>query len=211
MKIDTKSSALIVVDIQNDFCPGGALEVPNGDDIIPTVNSVAPKFEHVIATRDWHPKGHISFASRHPGHDPFEVIKVGELDQILWPDHCVKASSGAEFHPNLDLESVGLVLHKGRDIDLDSYSGFFENDYKTPTGLHYYLNGFGIDSVFVCGLAMDVCVRYTSLDARKVGYTVYLISDATRAVDQPEGTKTEAEEEMKSAGVKLISSKDVGE
>ncbi len=210
MSMDTSKTALIIVDIQNDFCPGGALEVPAGDKIIPTVNRIAPMFRHVVATRDWHPEGHISFASRHPGHEPFEVITVGDLDQILWPDHCVKASEGAAFHPDLDLEPVGLVLHKGRSKELDSYSGFFENDHQTPTGLHYFLNGFGVDTVYVCGLAMDVCVRYTALDARKLDYRVHLITDATKAVDQPEGTKAEAEEEMKSAGIRLVSSREIG-
>lgn len=199
-----RNSALLVIDVQNDFCPGGALAVAGGDEVVPVINRIMSKFSLVVATRDWHPEGHVSFASRHPGKHPLETVNVGGVDQILWPDHCIKGSPGAEFHPNLDIRYVNLILHKGVRPDLDSYSAFFENDHETSTGLAAYLQGLGFDTVCVCGLAEDVCVRYTAVDARRLGLQTYVIADAARAVGPEAGR---ARDEMRAAGVIYVDSK----
>ncbi len=202
-------AALIIIDVQNDFCPGGALAVENGDAIIPVINRIAPEFRQVIATRDWHPEGHISFASRHPGKQPFEQITVDGLDQVLWPDHCIQASEGAAFHPDLDLRPVDLIVHKGTKKELDSYSALFENDHTTPTGLEGYLNRLGISTVYFTGLAADVCVFYSAMDAVKVKYKTFVIFDATRGVDQPAGNVERTKEEMLEAGVTFVESSEL--
>ena len=199
-------AALIVIDLQNDFCPGGSLAVEEGDQIVPVVNALAPRFRRVVATKDWHPANHISFASQHEGHEPMETIEVDGLDQILWPDHCVQATEGAEFHPEFDVHPIDVIVHKGTNPVLDSYSAFFENDHKTPTGLTGYLQSLDISTVYIVGLAADVCVYFSALDARKVGLQTYLITDGTRGVDQPEGNVERTREDMKEQGVHFIAS-----
>jgi nicotinamidase/pyrazinamidase len=174
---------LIIVDMQNDFCPGGALEVPRGDEVVPIINRLAAKFRNVVLTQDWHPRGHSSFASSHPGKRRFETIAASYGPQVLWPDHCVQATQGAEFHPSLQVPQAGLIVRKGTDRAIDSYSAFYENDRKTPTGLVGYLRERGLSRVFLAGLALDFCVRYSAEDARREGFAVFVIEDACRAID----------------------------
>lgn len=181
----TSSDALLVIDLQNDFCPGGALAVPEGDQIVPLVNRLAQRFEHVILTQDWHPAGHISFASSHPGTKPFSTIEVSYGTQTLWPDHCVRGTQGADFHPGLDAPHAELILRKGLRRDIDSYSAFLEDDHKTPTGLASYLRERGLKRLFLCGLAYDFCVRYSAIDGTAAGFECIVIEDATRAVALP--------------------------
>jgi nicotinamidase/pyrazinamidase len=176
-------SVLIVVDVQNDFCPGGALAVPCGDEVVPIVNRLAAKFRHVVLTQDWHPSGHSSFASSHPGKQPFETITVSYGPQVLWPDHCVQTTPGAELHKSLDIPHAELIVRKGTDRAIDSYSAFYENDRKTPTGLVGYLRERGLSRVFLAGLALDFCVRYSAEDARRDGFAVFVIEDACRGID----------------------------
>lgn len=174
---------LIVVDIQNDFCPGGALSVPHGDEVVAIVNRLAARFRHVVLTQDWHPRGHLSFASSHPGKKPFESIMVSYGPQVLWPDHCVQGTPGAEFHRGLDIPHAGLVIRKGNDRAIDSYSAFYENDRKTPTGLIGYLRERGLNRIFLTGLALDFCVRYSAEDARREGFAVFVVEDGCRGID----------------------------
>ncbi len=174
---------LIVIDMQNDFCPGGALAVPGGDDVIPVIQRIAPLFAHVLLTQDWHPAGHSSFASRHLGKQPYEQIELSYGTQTLWPDHCVQGSHGAEFHSKLRLPQAELILRKGFRGEIDSYSAFFENDRATPTGLLGYLKERGLARVFLAGLAYDYCVGYSALDARRLGLPAMVIGDACRAID----------------------------
>lgn len=174
---------LLVVDIQNDFCPGGALAVPSGNDIVPLVNRLASHFEHVILTQDWHPPGHQSFASSHPGMRPYQSIQVHYGTQILWPDHCVQGTSGAEFHADLSIPHAELVLRKGYHRDVDSYSAFYENDRKTHTGLAGYLRERSFRRVFLAGLAFDFCVRFSADDAIREGFEAVVIEDACRGID----------------------------
>jgi len=174
---------LIVVDIQNDFCPGGALAVPRGDEVVPIVNALARRFRHVLLTQDWHPRGHLSFASSHPGAAPYQTIEVAYGQQVLWPDHCVQGSKGAAFRADLDIPHAELVLRKGYHREIDSYSAFFENDRKTRTGLSGYLGERGFRRVFLAGLAFDFCVRYSAEDARREGFDVVVIEDACRGID----------------------------
>ncbi|MFP4063936.1 MAG: bifunctional nicotinamidase/pyrazinamidase [Bacteroidales bacterium] len=176
--------ALIIVDIQNDFLPGGALEVPAGDQIIPLVNKLQEKFSLVVATQDWHPDGHGSFASAHEGKKPFEKTMLGDLEQILWPDHCVQGTQGAAFAEDLSMNAVEAIFRKGMDHAIDSYSGFFDNGKKKTTGLADYLRGKGVKEVYICGLAGDVCVAFTALDAIGEGFETFLLEDATRPIDQ---------------------------
>ena len=201
-------NALIIVDVQNDFCPGGALPVPEGDKIIPVINGISKKFFKVIATQDWHPENHISFAKTH-NKNVGEVVEIDGVKQILWPVHCVEGSSGANFHKDLDLSNVDLILRKGRNPLIDSYSAFFENDKKTETGLHYYLKGLGINDVYICGLALDYCVYYTAMDSVKLGFNTYVILDATKGVDVPEGNIEKATSHMEKEGIRLIKSSDL--
>ena len=174
---------LIVVDVQNDFCPGGALAVPRGDEVVPIVNRLAAKFRNVVLTQDWHPRGHLSFASAHPGKKPFETIAAPYGPQVLWPDHCVQGTSGAAFHEDLQIPHAGLVLRKGTDRAIDSYSAFYENDRKTPTGLIGYLRERQWARVFIAGLALDFCVRYSAEDARAENFAVFVVEDACRGLD----------------------------
>ena len=202
-------AALILVDIQRDFCPGGSLAVAEGDSIIPVVNAISHRFRRVIATRDWHPDRHVSFASRHEGSEPFDMVEFDGIEQVLWPDHCVQGTAGATFHPQLDLRPIDLIVHKGTNQDLDSYSALFENDHTTPTGLEGYLRTLGISSLYLSGLATDVCVLFSAIDARKLGFEVTLITDATRGVDQPEGSVGDALKQMRDSGVKMCVSNEL--
>ena len=174
---------LIVVDIQNDFCPGGALSVPRGDEVIPLINQLAERFPNVVLTQDWHPPDHLSFASTPPGKNPYDTIMVDYGPQILWPDHCVRTTLGADFHKNLDIPHAALVLRKGIDRKIDSYSTFYENDRKTPTGLVGYLRDRGFKRVFLAGLALDFCVRYSAEDATRECFEVVVVEDACRGID----------------------------
>ncbi|TVQ21638.1 MAG: bifunctional nicotinamidase/pyrazinamidase [Spirochaetaceae bacterium] len=206
--MDTTRAALLIIDVQNDFCPGGALAVEDGDAVVAVANAVAPGFGRVVATRDWHPAGHVSFASRH-GRQIGSTASIDGVEQVMWPDHCVQGTRGAEFHPDLDVRPIDLIVHKGTRANLDSYSAFFENDHRTPTGLEPYLKGLGIGEVFVCGLATDYCVYFTVMDAVKAGFTTRVIADAVRGVDLPDGNVERTIREMKSAGVAFIDSAEI--
>ena len=199
---DSEREVLIVVDIQRDFCPGGALAVPEGDAIIPAVNALARRFKHIVLTQDWHPPGHASFASSHPGKAPFDTIELDYGAQTLWPDHCVQASDGATFHPALDIPSVELIVRKGYHLGIDSYSAFRENDRKTPTGLAGYLRERGFDRVTICGLATDYCVFYSAIDARAAGFDTTVVLEASRGIDLG-GSMAPALSAMREAGVVL--------
>ena len=196
--------ALLVVDVQNDFCPGGSLAVPEGDVIIPRVNELIGRFEHVLLTQDWHPAGHSSFASSYGGKAPFETIELAYGTQVLWPDHCVQGTHGAALHADLRIDRAELIIRKGFRKAIDSYSAFFENDRVTPTGLAGYLRERGIDTLYLTGLATDFCVKYSALDGRAEGFTVYVIEDAVRGIDT-EGSVARAWEEMREAGVQVVS------
>lgn len=174
---------LIVVDIQNDFCPDGALAVPRGDEVVPLVNRLAAHFRNVVLTQDWHPARHLSFASSHPGRSPYDTIAMPYGPQVLWPDHCVQGSLGAAFHKSLHIPHAGLVLRKGTDLTIDSYSALYENDRRTPTGLTGYLRDRGLTRLFIAGLALDFCVRYSAEDAVAEGFSVVVIEDACRGID----------------------------
>jgi nicotinamidase/pyrazinamidase len=194
--------ALIVIDIQNDFCPGGALAVANGDAIIPRVNALMDEFSAVVLTQDWHPKGHSSFASSHSGKVPFESVTMAYGEQTLWPDHCVQGSDGAAFHPGLRTDPADLVIRKGFRPAIDSYSAFFENDRTTPTGLDGYLRSRGISSVTFVGLATDYCVAYSALDAARLGYRATVLLGACRGIDLG-GSLARMTDEMRAAHVAL--------
>ena len=199
------NDALIVIDVQNDFCPGGALAVADGDAVIEPIHHVAAKFEHIVLTQDWHTAGHASFASAHPGKKPFEQIEVSYGMQTLWPDHCVQGSRGAEFHPSLQLTRAELILRKGFRPQIDSYSAFFENDRTTATGLAGYLRERSLTRVFLAGLAYDFCVGYSALDARRLGFEAIILRDACRAIDL-NGSVAETEAKFAEAGVVLLES-----
>lgn len=175
--------ALLIIDVQNDFCPGGALAVAEGDHIVPIINHLQTSFEHVILTQDWHPAGHASFASVHEGKAPYELVDFPYGPQVLWPDHCILGTGGAAFHPALETDKAELIIRKGFRQAIDSYSAFFENDKKTSTGLAGYLKDRGITSLFVTGLALDFCVCWSALDGRRMGFDVTVIQDATRGID----------------------------
>jgi nicotinamidase/pyrazinamidase len=196
---------LIAVDVQNDFCPGGALAVTEGDAVIAPIHRVAPRFQHVVLTQDWHPAGHSSFASSHPGKRPYEQIELSYGQQTLWPDHCIQSSKGAELHAKLNLPQAELILRKGFDPEIDSYSAFYENDRTTPTGLAGYLANRALTRVFLAGLAYDYCVSYSALDARRLGLQVYVLRDACRAIDL-NGTVAATDAEFAKAGVRIIES-----
>ncbi len=194
--------ALIVIDVQNDFCPGGALAVPNGDEIVAPINAMMPDFDAVILTQDWHPAGHSSFASSHLGKAPYDLVEMPYGPQVLWPDHCVQGTLGAEFHPDLRTDA-DLILRKGFRSAIDSYSAFFENDRTTPTGLEGYLRTRGIDRLTLVGLATDFCVHYSAVDAARLGFDVTVRTDACRAIDL-DGSLAAAEQAMQTAGVALL-------
>lgn len=197
--------ALIVVDLQNDFCAGGALAVKDGDAVIPVIQRVAPRFEHIVLTQDWHPPGHCSFASSYPGKKAGELATVGGREQRLWPDHCVEGTRGAELHPELRMERAELLLRKGFRREIDSYSAFFENDRTTPTGLAGYCRERGLERMFFAGLAYDFCVGFSALDARRAGFEAAVIRDACREIDVA-GSVAAMEREFDRAGVWVVES-----
>ena len=201
-------AALVVVDVQNDFCPGGALEVPDGDAVVPAINRIAPRFAARILTQDWHPPGHRSFASSHPGRAPFETAELAYGEQVLWPDHCVQGTVGAAFHPGLATDGADLVLRKGFRPEIDSYSAFYENDRRTPTGLAGYLRGRGISRLVFVGLATDFCVAWSAIDGAREGFEAAVVEDACRAIDL-DGSLAAAWEEMAAAGVARVRTSDL--
>ena len=196
-------TALLVIDVQNDFCPAGALEVTGGNEIVPYINKEMVKYDCVILTQDWHPKGHSSFATSHEGKNPLELIKMPYGDQVLWPDHCVQGSKGAEFHPELNIEQANAIIRKGSNPCIDSYSAFFENDRKTPTGLDGYLKSLEIEKINLVGLATDFCVNYSAQDAANLGYKVSVLEKMCRAIDL-NGSLAAAKSEMQDCGVEFI-------
>lgn len=197
------TDALIVIDVQNDFCPGGALAVAEGDQIISRINGLMGDFVTVVLTQDWHPANHASFAANHPGAEPFSLIEMPYGPQVLWPTHCVQGTKGAEFHADLQTDPAQLVIRKGFRPGIDSYSAFFENDHTTPTGLEGYLRSRGVTAVTLVGLATDYCVAYSALDAARLGFGVTVLEGATRAIDL-NGSLVEAQGKMRAAGVRLI-------
>ena len=196
------TSALLVIDMQYDFCPGGALAVPEGDSIVPGINALMAQFPAVILTQDWHPAGHSSFASSHEGMAPFDMVDMPYGRQVLWPDHCVQGSQGAAFHEALDTDRADLIIRKGYNPAIDSYSAFFENDHTTPTGLHGYLQTRGIDDLTMVGLATDFCVNFSAVDAARLGYRVTVRQELTRGIDL-DGSLNAALAGMREAGVVL--------
>lgn len=192
--------ALLLIDVQNDFMPFGSLPVAGGDAVVPVANELARKFDLVVATQDWHPAGHGSFASSHAGHRPGEVVKLGGVDQVLWPDHCVQNSPGASFHSALDVACIDRVVRKGTDSAIDSYSGFFDNGHLKDTGLSAYLSDRAVDEVWIAGLATDYCVKFTARDARALGLAVTVVEDGCRGVDLAAGDVERALAEMVAAG-----------
>jgi len=199
----------LVVDVQNDFCPGGALSVPRGDEVVPIVNRVARRFDHVVLTQDWHPRAHVSFASSHRGRRPYEAIEVSYGEQILWPDHCVQGTRGAAFHADLDVPHAELVLRKGYRREIDSYSAFYENDRTTRTGLSGYLRERGFARVFLAGLAFDFCVRWSAEDARREGFEVVVIEDACRGIDAA-GSVANTRNALAAIGARCVASAAAG-
>lgn len=207
--IKKAKNALLIIDVQNDFCPGGALAVNEGDKVIPAINSIQNKFYKIIATQDWHPNEHISFASNHKGKNVYDVIEVNRIQQVLWPVHCVAGSYGADFHKGLNISNFHLILRKGTNAEVDSYSAFRENDKKTLTGLSGYLKALNIEQVFVVGLATDYCVYYSAMDAVRYGFETYVIIDACRGVDVPANNIQSAICSMESNSIKIIDSSDL--
>lgn len=198
-----KQSVLIVVDVQNGFTPGGNLAVANADEIIPKINQLAQKFEHIVLTQDWHPDQHISFAHNHPNKKPFETIELDYGRQVLWPKHCVQGTRDAEFHPHLNIPTAQLIIRKGCHQNIDSYSAFMEADRKTPTGLNGYLREHQINTVFIVGIATDFCVAWTAIDAAELGFDTYVIEDACKAIDL-NGSLQQAWQDMLQKGVHRI-------
>lgn len=208
MTIQAKK-ALILVDLQNDFCSGGRLAVPRGEEVMPVANRLQPLFDLVIATKDWHPAGHVSFVSTHPGHRVGDLVMVDNIPQELWPDHCIQGSPGAEFHPHLEAHSITKIFLKGTDPLIDSYSTFFDNEHLRSTGLAAYLREQGVEELYVMGLATDYCVKYTCRDAVRLGFKVYVIEDGCRGVELRPGDVAKAFEEMRGEGVGLVKSSEV--
>jgi len=194
---------LLIVDIQNDFCPGGSLSVPSGDEVVPLINGLAARFAHVVLTQDWHPRGHLSFASSHPGKKPYQTIALAYSTQVLWPDHCVQGTSGAAFREDLAVPHAELVLRKGYHREIDSYSAFFENDRKTRTGLAGYLRERSFRRVFLAGLAFDFCVRYSAEDAHREGFEAIVIEDTCRGIDV-DGSMAATRERFRILGICCI-------
>lgn len=203
---NSEKCVLVVVDLQNDFCRGGALAVEGGDQVVAPINAIFPRFERVVLTQDWHPRGHVSFASSWPGKEIYESVEAEGIAQTLWPDHCLQGSSGADFHPGLRTERASIIVRKGFRPRLDSYSCFFENDRRTPTGLDGWLRGLGLSELYFAGLATDFCVLYSVLDALRLGYKVAVVADAVRGVDPPPGGARRAMDEMRSRGAAFIES-----
>ena len=196
-------TALLIIDVQNDFCSAGALEVVGGNEIVPYINEEMAKYDCVVLTQDWHPKGHLSFATSHEGRNPLELIKMPYGNQVLWPDHCVQGSKGAEFHPDLNIEQANAIIRKGSNPFIDSYSAFFENDRKTSTGLDGYLKSLEIEKISLVGLATDFCVNYSAQDAANLGYKVSVLEKMCRAIDL-NGSLAAAKSEMQDCGVEFI-------
>jgi nicotinamidase/pyrazinamidase len=199
---------LLVIDVQNDFCPGGALAVRRGHEVVPVINNLVNRFEHVVLTQDWHPRRHSSFASSHPGKQPFSQITLPYGPQTLWPDHCIQRSSGARFHDSLSWTTAQMVIRKGFRPAIDSYSAFFENDKTTPTGLTGYLRERGLTRVFCCGLAFDFCVRYSAVDAHAQRFETLVIEDACRAIDM-DGSAQATRDSLGAQGIALINSSEI--
>jgi len=195
---------LLIIDVQNDFCPGGALAVADGDAVVPVINRLSERFDHVVLTQDWHPSGHSSFATSHPVSAPFESINMPYGQQTLWPDHCIQGSAGAAFHPRLETTRAELVIRKGFRPEIDSYSAFYENDRRTPTGLAGYLRERGLQRIFMAGLATDYCVHYSAVDARRLGFDTVLVEAGSRAIDLA-GSLDAAWAAMTDAGVQRVS------
>ncbi len=200
--------ALLIIDVQNDFCPSGALEVPDGDTIIPTINKLSEKFDVVIQTQDWHPKEHSSFASSHQERKPYETIEMPYGEQILWPDHCVQDTRGSDFHPDLKTSRSQIIIRKGFRKEIDSYSAFYENDNSTTTGLTGYLKERGIDTLYAVGLATDFCVKWSVIDGIKEGFDVYVVEDAVKGINI-EGSVDQAWDEMLDQGATKVSSQEL--
>lgn len=200
---------LLIIDVQNDFCDGGALPVPGGQEVVPLIQRIAGLFRHVILTQDWHPPDHHSFASHHPGRSPFETTATEDGDQVLWPDHCVQGSPGADFHPQLHPDRAELILRKGFRSNIDSYSAFRENDRLTRTGLTGYLRERGLGRIFIAGLAYDYCVRYSAIDSMQAGFETYVIEDACRAISM-DNSVASTNHDFNEAGVKRIQSSMLG-
>ena len=198
-----KDDLLLIIDVQNDFCPGGALAVADGDAVVPVINRLAERFDHVVLTQDWHPQGHSSFATSHPGKNPFDSVTMPYGQQTLWPDHCQQGTDGAAFHPKLAIYRAELIIRKGFRPEIDSYSAFFENDRRTPTGLAGYLRDRGLHRIFMAGLATDFCVHYSAVDARRLGFDTVLVEAGCRAIDLA-GSLAAASAEMAKAGVQVI-------
>jgi len=209
IEISGERDALLIVDVQNDFCPGGRLAVPRGDEVVPIINRLVERFRTVVLTQDWHPPGHLSFASSHPGRQPFDAITVSYGIQILWPDHCVQGTSGAAFHASLETLNASVVLRKGMRRTIDSYSAFFDNDRTTPTGLVGYLRERGIACVFLAGLAFDFCVRYSAEDARRHGFAAVVIEDACRGIDV-DGSVAATRHSLTEQSIDCVSTNDFG-
>jgi nicotinamidase/pyrazinamidase len=203
MRIGLDDDLLLVIDVQNDFCSGGALAVADGDAVVPFINRLAERFGHVALTQDWHPAGHSSFATSHPGSSPFQTINMPYGQQTLWPDHCIQGTPGSAFHPQLQTQRAQLVVRKGFRPAIDSYSAFFENDRRTPTGLAGYLRDRGLKRVFLVGLATDFCVHYSAVDARRLGFDAVLIEAGCRAIDLA-GSLDAAWDGMAQAGVQRV-------
>ena len=201
--------ALLVVDIQNDFCPGGALPVKEGDRIVPVVNSIMPEFNVIIGTQDWHPQNQVSFASNHKDKNVYSQIDIDGMPQTLWPDHCVQGSSGADFHRDLDTVRFNVIVRKGTNPGIDSYSAFLENDKKTGTGLHGYLDALKVKDVYICGLATDYCVYFSAMDAVKYGFNTTVILDACKGIDVPEGNIDKCIKDMQSAGIRILNAGEI--
>jgi nicotinamidase/pyrazinamidase len=201
-----KNRMLLVIDVQNDFCPGGSLAVHDGDSVVPVVNRIASHFDLVVATQDWHPENHVSFAKNHPGRNVHDQIEMDGISQVLWPTHCVAGTHGADFHPALNAENFQLILRKGTKPSIDSYSAFMENDKKTVTGLEGYLKGLRIENVYVCGLATDYCVFRSVMDSVQAGFKSYVVIDGCRGVNVPQGSVDKAIETMKENGVLILHS-----
>ena len=195
--------ALIIIDLQNDFLPGGALAVPEGDKVIDRINEIQKKYDIVVATQDWHPANHKSFASQHEDKNPFDVITLHGLDQTLWPNHCIQGTKGAELSDKLDQTRIEAIFRKGTNPEIDSYSGFYDNNKKKSTGLHGYLQELNVDQLFICGLAADYCVYYTAIDALNLGYSTTILEESTRAIDQERYDRIK--EEFTKAGGKISS------
>lgn len=204
-----KKKALILVDLQNDFCPGGALAVPEGDQVVSVANQIQDHFDLIIATKDWHPADHMSFAANHADKKIGDIVHINDLEQILWPEHCVQESQGANFHPDLHTQKIKKVFNKGIDKTIDSYSAFFDNAHQRTTGLGDYLRQEGVEVIYIMGLATDYCVKYSVLDAIELGFNTYVIADGCRGINVQPGDVGASFEEMEKAGAKIIDSKEI--